>query len=230
LSLPGAPSLGFAGLAERRSDVTAALAQLAAPAVSQPQPWTARPGQAPAKSDGAWVRAAVILSIIGVIIVAVIANSNATPTSPGTTFSAAPSATPAADASAVPAAANTAPPQDTLTETRPDPQDSTLLDANQIAYCLAEDARMSGAQRAADLRIHSDVATFNTAVQDYNSRCGHYRYAPADLERAKAYVEARRANLEADGVRRMSGAAETPAPSVPVETEDPTPAASPPQP
>jgi hypothetical protein len=74
-----------------------------------------------------------------------------------------------------------------------------VLSTEQITYCLAQNIRLSGAQRALNNHESADVGRFNGMVDDYNDRCGKYQYEQGAREVAKNAVEPFRARYEQEG-------------------------------
>lgn len=93
------------------------------------------------------------------------------------------------------------PPQ--LQEDRPSAGRDLVLSTSQIRYCLAEEIRMDAAKAAFNRYSDTDVSQFNNMVDDYNSRCGSFRYRSGALESARRDVEPYRAELEAEGRGRF---------------------------
>ncbi len=89
-------------------------------------------------------------------------------------------------------------------EERPPVGTNLVLGAAQLRYCLSEDIRLQGAKRVLNLYSETDVRRFNTMVDDYNSRCGSFRYHRGSLESAKRDVEQNRFVLEAAGRTRFT--------------------------
>ena len=86
-----------------------------------------------------------------------------------------------------------------------------LLTDDQIRYCLSQRIRLSGWNDTVNTSAEESVNTFNNVIQDFNSRCGNYKYETNSLDRIKADVEERRAFLDEDG-RRHLGPRPTPNP------------------
>jgi hypothetical protein len=84
-------------------------------------------------------------------------------------------------------------------EDRPPIGDSLLFEDHQIRYCLSQKIRLGGWQITVEGTDHDSVNTFNTQVDDYNARCGHYKYRTGALERVRDEVEMRRTQLDVDG-------------------------------
>jgi hypothetical protein len=89
-------------------------------------------------------------------------------------------------------------------EQRPAVGEGLVLSAAEIRYCLAEEIRVNGMQKAVNQYSASSVDAFNRAVSDYNSRCSHFRYRSGTLEALRREVESRRAALELDGMQRIA--------------------------
>lgn len=80
-----------------------------------------------------------------------------------------------------------------------------VLTSAQIRYCLAEHIRLGAAQNIIhDTDVAADVIRFNDMIDDYNRRCGEYRYRRGALETAKGEVERDRSALELEGMSRFS--------------------------
>jgi hypothetical protein len=74
---------------------------------------------------------------------------------------------------------------------------------NQIRYCLSEKIRIEGARSALNQRRPKDVDRFNTMVEDYNGRCGSFRYRAENFETIRTEIKASRNRLLAEGVARF---------------------------
>lgn len=195
---------GFAGFESLVSD----LSDLPAP----PSPPTPEPKVVPKKADAddgpdwtpppeqkkkwslKWLVAVLVLG--GVLVVAVV-NSNKRssymPSHPPatTTFPA---------TSTVPAAPQYPPPKpEDKTEEKPPVGEGLVLSAPQLRYCLAQGARIDGADKVVNTTSKVDVSRFNGLVDDYNARCSKTQYRVNMLQTVKAEVEARRTQLEREG-------------------------------
>lgn len=71
---------------------------------------------------------------------------------------------------------------------RPPPGRDRILSVAEIRYCTAESIRIDGADPEVDARSELEVSAFNRRVEDYNSRCGEFRYREGTLERARSDV------------------------------------------
>ena len=228
---------GFAGLSSLVSDVdttppapapkkepAAAASGAGRPALqpAQPQPSQRQtyqePTQAPSSgsSGGKWVLG--IAAVIGVLWL--IGQSGKSPTSPAPAYSPpAQTATPNYSPPAEPQAPSR--PQESM----PPVGQSLVFSTAQIRYCLAEDIRLEGAKSAVNNYIDSDVGRFNAMVDDYNRRCGSFRYRSGALESARRDIEPYRSQLQSDGRSRFArtpstGSLSTPAPSRPAPIFD----------
>lgn len=84
-------------------------------------------------------------------------------------------------------------------EERPPVGADNVLTAEQITYCLAQNMRLKAAQRAVNQFAASDINRFNAMVDDYNSRCGSYRYDQGSRAAAVASVAPFRTRYEREG-------------------------------
>lgn len=75
-----------------------------------------------------------------------------------------------------------------------------MLNANQIRYCLTEDARLESVRH----RAGAAVERFNGLINDWNRRCASYRYMPSVMEMVQREVEASRSSITTDGLARYS--------------------------
>ena len=85
-------------------------------------------------------------------------------------------------------------------EEQPSVGRNNVLSPPQIRYCLATKIRLDAAEAVIDNYDHSEVDRFNGYVNDYNSRCGAYRYRSGALESARREVEPYRSQLQTDGL------------------------------
>lgn len=74
-----------------------------------------------------------------------------------------------------------------------------VLTAPQIRYCLAQDIRLDSVRAGVDAYSDAQVDRFNAMVDDYNTRCGSFRYHPATLELAQKEIASRRSALQREG-------------------------------
>lgn len=76
-----------------------------------------------------------------------------------------------------------------------------LLSASQVNYCIAEDFRLEGMRDAA--RSNGQIDRFNVAVDNYNARCGSYRYYGDTVNAARRAVAPHAATLRLAGRHRL---------------------------
>lgn len=108
-------------------------------------------------------------------------------------------------------------------ETKPSVGRNNVLSDPEIRYCLAEKIRLDTSEPLVNKYLDSDVDRFNKYVNDYNSRCGAFRYQQGALERARKNVELFRNQLQADGRSRFvsSAAAKKSQTSIPANKSAP---------
>ena len=58
-----------------------------------------------------------------------------------------------------------------------------VLAPAQLRYCLSEAIRLDAARTAMNNYVQSDVSRFNAMIDNYNGRCGSFRYRKGALER-----------------------------------------------
>ncbi len=220
---------GFAGLSSLVSDMDtmpppiAKAEPAAVPDSWRPAPQAAQtkpnpqhqthqvPAQTPAPGSfsGMWMLG--IVTIIGLFWI--IGHSSKSPTSTASHYSPpTPSATPYYSHPAEPEA-----PSGPRESIPPVGQDE-VLSADQIRYCLAEKIRLEGANSVVNNSIDSDVDRFNSTVDDYNSRCGSFRYRSDELESARQDVELHRSQLQYEGRSRFAGGPSTGSLSTPTSS------------
>jgi hypothetical protein len=76
-----------------------------------------------------------------------------------------------------------------------------VLNAAQIRYCLSEKVRIDAARDA--VNNNADIRQFNLMINDYNARCGSYRYHRQVFESVQRDVQARGTSLQAEGIARF---------------------------
>lgn len=62
-----------------------------------------------------------------------------------------------------------------------------LLGMSELRWCVREEYLIDAGRKALD--SNDEVSRFNAMVEDYNARCGSFRYRERDLERARQEVE-----------------------------------------
>ena len=108
--------------------------------------------------------------------------------------------TPARQPSTTPPKSQTRP-----TEQKPPVGRDHTLTAFQINYCLAERIRIDAAETVISRYSTTDIGRFNAFVNDYNSRCGEFRYRSGALESAKRAIEPYREQIQQEGRSLFSG-------------------------
>lgn len=241
---------GFAGLSSMVSDVDATVSntpkqqqreasssstQQSSPAArperqeKQPGP-TQQTSQAPSQPSGSSSAGKWLFGIAAVIGLIWLANQSDNNSSSRSTYSPAPSSTSVAPTPAwqPPAAQPQAPSRPV--EDQPSIGRNNVLSTAQIRYCLAEKIRLDAAESVINNYVESDVDRFNGYVNDYNSRCGEFRYRQGALEGARRDVEPYRSQLQAEGrsrfVRGPSAATRSPTPAQTPQPVRPSPDAT----
>ncbi|SFQ17989.1 Putative peptidoglycan binding domain-containing protein, partial [Pseudomonas borbori] len=157
------------------------------------------PAQPPGEANaGKWVLG--IAAVIGFIWLFSQSDDNS---SSRPTYSPAPSSTTVAPTPALqPSAAQSQAPSRPAEE-KPSVGRNNVLSTAQIRYCLAEKIRLDAAESVVNNYVDSDVDRFNGYVNDYNSRCGEFRYRQGALESVRRDVEPYRSQLQAEGRSRF---------------------------
>ena len=88
-------------------------------------------------------------------------------------------------------------------ESKPSVGRNNVLSIAEIRYCLAEKIRLDAAETVLNNYSDSDVDRFNAYVNDYNSRCGEFRYRQGSLESARRDVNPYSSELQAEGRSRF---------------------------
>ena len=97
------------------------------------------------------------------------------------------------------------PPSNGPAITKPPVGSNLVFTSPQIRFCVFEDIRIKGAERVVDNYDQWSVDTFNAMVEDFNSRCGSFRYRSGALAPIEREAEGFRAELENEGRARMRG-------------------------
>lgn len=114
--------------------------------------------------------------------------------SPGSSTSTAPASQPSISQPQVPSRPS---------ESKPSVGRNNVLSIAEIRYCLAEKIRLDAAETVLNNYSDSDVDRFNAYVNDYNSRCGEFRYRQGALESARRDVNPYSSQLQAEGRGRF---------------------------
>ncbi|MAE92190.1 MAG: hypothetical protein CMI67_21900 [Pelagibaca sp.] len=88
-------------------------------------------------------------------------------------------------------------------ESKPSVGRNNVLSIAEIRYCLAEKIRLDAAETVLNNYSDSDVDRFNAYVNDYNSRCGEFRYRQGSLENARRDINPYSSQLQAEGRSRF---------------------------
>ena len=97
-----------------------------------------------------------------------------------------------------------------LQYTKPSVGTNKVLSVRQIRWCIREGIRIEAMRSVIDSNV--EVGKFNRIVDDYNSRCGSYRYRQGSQSRAERDVEPYRSQIVAEAIReaRQSGSSYQP--------------------
>ena len=206
---------GFAGLESLVSDVTddvkAANTRASAgggttdppPKLEQPPGPTSGTGPATSpQSSKVWI--AIVGALCLVVAVAILIDKSNSPSSalqspPPSTSSTGSRTSPNPRPIPAPTPQPTPPPVRSEYE-RPPVGQNLVLSVEQIRYCSKEKIRLDAIDSVVNARSQSEIDRFNTLVDDYNSRCGKFRYRGSDLDRAKREVEALRSSISSAAI------------------------------
>lgn len=86
-------------------------------------------------------------------------------------------------------------------EVRPNKGTNLVLNIPQIRYCLSEEIRLTAIKSTVDDTSEGQVDRLNERINDYNARCGNFRYYPGDLETARSEIEQYRPQISFEGQR-----------------------------
>ena len=97
-----------------------------------------------------------------------------------------------------------------LQYTKPSVGTNNVLSVPQIRWCIREGIRIEAMRSVID--NNAEIGKFNRIVDDYNSRCGSYRYRQGSQSRAERDVEPYRSQIVAEAIReaRQSGSSYQP--------------------
>lgn len=82
-----------------------------------------------------------------------------------------------------------------IAESAPPVGSGQVVDVNELAYCLAERARIDAVKAEIDDTLQSEIDGFNSKVADYNSRCAQVRYYQSTMDKAQGYLNAHRQEI-----------------------------------
>lgn len=93
----------------------------------------------------------------------------------------------------------TAPSSGQLQYTKPSVGTNNVLSMAEIRWCVREGIRIEAMRDVVD--TDEGIDEFNRLVEDYNCRCGSYRYREGSQSRAEREVEAFRGKIEAEAIQ-----------------------------
>jgi len=224
---------GFAGLASMVSDVEEAVANVPKPQeASEPASSTRTIAQASSPSNGkesesdrksvgvqakpkkgssagGWIFLIVLASVAALIVGAWNNYNSSNSTYAANSSSSSTYASTASSSSATPAPSwkqptAPAPVPARPTEQKPPTGRNNVFSRAQIRYCIAEGIRIEAGRAAMNDYSDSDVDKFNRYVDDYNSRCGEYRYLEGVLASARSDLEPFRSEILTEGRNRFA--------------------------
>ena len=190
---------GFAGLSSRVSEVPTSSSGSTPP--PSPPPHQVQPPESP-KSDSSpyggsssgasgrskqgWVIGAVVL-----VIVWLIASSGGKKEAPRVPNYETPTYQTPSYSSAKPS-----PPPEPIADTqRPPVGRNEVLNTQQIRYCAKEKIRVAAIESVINNAYEREIDRFNAMVQDYNSRCGEFRYRRGAVESVQREVDLQRETI-----------------------------------
>jgi hypothetical protein len=93
----------------------------------------------------------------------------------------------------------------TFDETVPSMGSNNTLTYSQIRYCLSEKIRAAVIKENINQYSDSEVDKFNALVEDYNSRCGSFRYPDGAVEYVQKQIDEKRSDIIREGMAKLSG-------------------------
>ncbi|GMW00558.1 MAG: hypothetical protein AMXMBFR84_16950, partial [Candidatus Hydrogenedentota bacterium] len=93
---------------------------------------------------------------------------------------------------------------------------NNVLSVPQICWCLREDIRIETMRDVAN--TEESVTKFNGLVDDYNSRCGSFKYREGTLEQAKRTVESQRSEIVSEAIEEVMQWGRSPSLALPSES------------
>ena len=89
-----------------------------------------------------------------------------------------------------------------LQYTKPSVGTDNVLPLAEIRWCIREGIRIEAMRDV--INSNAGIEEFNRVVDDYNNRCGNYRYREGSHSQAKREVEAYRSQIVAEAIREAS--------------------------
>ena len=94
---------------------------------------------------------------------------------------------------------------DDLTESKPaNGGNERTLSRAELRWCMFNDIRIEAARGDMRSAKHGQIQAFNAAVADWNAACRRYRYSRSDRDAVQRQIDAKRAELEAEGRARFA--------------------------
>ena len=119
-------------------------------------------------------------------------SNNNTSYSPSSSYSSSPDPAPAAAPAPAPAIVSS-------NGEKPPVGNGLSFNREQIRYCLTEKYRITAIESIVNSSRQNEITAYNAMVDDYNSRCSHFRYRRGMLEGVRSEVDAR-----ADEIRKAA--------------------------
>lgn len=92
-----------------------------------------------------------------------------------------------------------------FTETRPaDGGGERTLSRAELRWCMFNDIRIEAARGDMRSATQGQIQAFNAAVAEWNAGCRRYRYSRSDRDAVQRQIDAKRAELEAEGRARFA--------------------------
>jgi hypothetical protein len=82
-----------------------------------------------------------------------------------------------------------------VVEEKPPAGEGQLLTASQLRYCLSEKIRLDGINGIVNRGATLEIERFNARVDDYNGRCGKFKYRREAMDSLRAEVESQRESI-----------------------------------
>lgn len=98
------------------------------------------------------------------------------------------------------------PPPVDYSEVAPTPGDRTrIFNQSNIRWCLYQRRRIEIIRSKISNELDEDISTFNALVNDWNSRCGAYRYDLDDMTIVRAELPLKETNFESEAIAITNG-------------------------
>jgi hypothetical protein len=95
--------------------------------------------------------------------------------------------------------------EESVTETQPPAHDGNRsLSTAELRWCMFNDIRIEAARPDMRGAKQGQLQAFNAAITEWNSGCRRYRYSRSDRDSIQRQIDARRAQLEAEGKARFA--------------------------